>query len=219
VIVKRNKLSKGDALIEVIPLAGFNAQLAYKVPSFLAGQIRKGHLVRIPIRNKSELGVVVQLSSDQIISNEKIKYVLELVQSEPVLTEDLHALLKWCSSYYTASFESILEAMIPSFIRKGMGAKKIRTLEIAKNFDVDLVEPLLKKAPKQAKLLKFMMTQKFALPKAIVIKRLKISSSVCDGLIKKGYLLEAFKEEKREAYMDTLAQESNEVLAKAHQLT
>lgn len=218
-IVKRNKLSKSEALVEVIPLAGFNAQLAYKVPSFLAGQIRKGHLVRIPIRNKSELGVVVQLSSDQIISNEKIKYVLELVQSEPVLTEDLHALLKWCSSYYTASFESILEAMIPSFIRKGMGAKKIRTLEIAKNFDVDLVEPLLKKAPKQAKLLKFMMTQKFALPKAIVIKRLKISSSVCDGLIKKGYLLEAFKEEKREAYMDTLAQESNEVLAKAHQLT
>jgi len=219
VIAKRNKDSKSESLVEVIPLAGFNAQLAYKVPSFLAGQICKGHLVRIPIRNKSELGVVVQLSSEQIISNEKIKYVLELVQSEPVLTEDLHALLKWCSSYYTASFESILEAMIPSFIRKGMGSKKIRTLKIAENFDVNLIEPLLKRAPKQAELLKFMMTQKFALPKAIVIKRLKISPSVCDSLIKKGYLIEAFKEEKREAYMDTLAQESNEVIAKAHELT
>lgn len=149
-IAKRNKDSKSESLVEVIPLAGFNAQLAYKVPSFLAGQICKGHLVRIPIRNKSELGVVVQLSSEQIISNEKIKYVLELVQSEPVLTEDLHALLKWCSSYYTASFESILEAMIPSFIRKGMGSKKIRTLKIAENFDVNLIEPLLKE--RQSKL-------------------------------------------------------------------
>lgn len=218
-IAKKNRELRGEALVEVIPLAGFNAQLAYKVPTFLSGQIRKGHLVRIPIRNKSEFGVVVQLSSEQIISNEKIKYVLELVQDEPVLTDDLHALLKWCSSYYTASFESILEAMIPSFIRKGMGAKKIRTLQMAKNFDASLVEPLLKRAPKQAMLLKFMMSQKFPLPKALVIKRLKISPSVCDSLIKKGYLMESFKEEKREAYMDSLAQESNEVIAKTHNLT
>ena len=135
--MRKIKSIKGDALVEVIPLAGFNAQLAYKVPSFLAGQIRKGHLVRILIRNKSELGVVVQLSSEQIIDHQKIKYILELVQSEPVLTEDLHALLKWCASYYTASYESIIEAMIPSFIRKGMGSKKVCMLKIANNFELE----------------------------------------------------------------------------------
>ena len=216
---KRDLIGKRETLVEVIPLAGFNAQLAYKVPSFLEGKIRKGHLVRIPIRNKNELGVVVQLSSEQILSIDKIKFILELVQSEPVLTEDLHALLNWCSSYYTASFESILEAMIPSFIRKGMGSKKIRVLQIAKNFEAYLIAPLLKRAPKQAELLKFMMNQKLPLPKALVIKRLKISPSVCDSLIKKGYLVETSKEEKREAYKDKLAQESNEVMAKAHDLT
>ena len=218
-IAKRKRNFKGDALVEVIPLAGFNAQLAYKVPSFLAGKISLGHLVRIPIRNKSEFGVVVQLSSEQIIASEKIKYILELVQDEPVLTDDLHALLKWCASYYTASYESILEAMIPSFIRKGMGSKKIRTIQIAKNFDSEVIESLLKRAPKQAELLRFMVGQKLALPKQTVIKRLKISASVCDGLIKKGYLEEIFKEEKREAYADSLAQESNEVNAHAHRLT
>ena len=218
-IAKNDKVLKGDALVEVIPLAGFNAQLAYKVPSFLAGQIRKGHLVRIPIRNKSELGVVVQLSSEQIIDHQKIKYILELVQSEPVLTEDLHALLKWCASYYTASYESIIEAMIPSFIRKGMGSKKVCMLKIANNFDPNLIEQLSKRAPKQAQLLTFMMGQKFALAKAVVIKRLKVSASVCEGLIKKGYLIESYQEEKREAYKDSLAQESNEVVAKAHNLT
>ena len=218
-IAKRKRNFEVDALVEVIPLAGFNAQLAYKVPSFLAEKIRKGHLVRIPIRNKSEFGVVVQLSSEQIIASEKIKYILELVQNEPVLTDDLHALLRWCASYYTASYESILEAMIPSFIRKGMGSKKIRTIQIAENFDSSVIENLLKKAPKQAELLKFMLSQKFALPKQTVIKRLKISISVCDGLIKKGYLREIFKEEKREAYTDSLAQESNEVKVQAHKLT
>ena len=72
-IANNKKSIKGDALVEVVPLAGFNAQLAYKVPSFLAGQIFKGHLVRIPIRNKSELGVVVQLSSEQIIDYQRGK--------------------------------------------------------------------------------------------------------------------------------------------------
>ena len=71
---KRDLIGKHETLVEVIPLAGFNAQLAYKVPSFLEGKIRKGHLVRIPIRNKNELGVVVQLSSEQIISIDKIKF-------------------------------------------------------------------------------------------------------------------------------------------------
>ena len=173
-IAKNKKSIKDNALVEVIPLAGFNAHLAYKVPSFLAGRIRKGHLVRIPIRNKRELGVVVQLSSEQIIDHNKIKYILDLVQSEPVITDDLHLLLEWCASYYTASYESILEAMIPSFIRKGMGSKKVCMLEISNNFDPNLIELLSKRAPKQAQLLTFMMGQKFALAKALVIKRLNI---------------------------------------------
>ena len=92
-------------------------------------------------------------------------------------------------------------------------------LKIANNFDPNLIEQLSKRAPRQAQLLTFMMGQKFALAKAVVIKRLKVSASVCEGLIKKGYLIESYQEEKREAYKDSLAQESNEVVAKAHNLT
>ena len=62
-----------SAVVEVIPLAGFNAQLAYKVPTFIQSHLALGQLVRIPLRNKNTLGVVVQLGSNQELESNKLK--------------------------------------------------------------------------------------------------------------------------------------------------
>ena len=75
-----------EMLVEVIPLAGFDAQLAYKVPAFLKDQIALGHLVRVPLRNKHELGIVVSLGSKQSIASDQLRCLLEIVQEHPVMT-------------------------------------------------------------------------------------------------------------------------------------
>ena len=208
-----------SAVVEVIPLAGFNAQLTYKVPTFIQPDLALGQLVRIPLRNKNTLGVVVQLGSNQKLESNKLKNILEIVQENPVLTEDLGALLQWCARYYDASYESILEAMIPSFIRKGMKAKKIRTVGISNNFTSSILEILSVRAPKQAALLKFLSQQSRPVERSLVLKRMKLSASVCDALVAKGYVTETYKETLRTAYSDAIGQIATEVLANERKLT
>lgn len=208
-----------EAVVEIIPLAGFNAQLAYKVPTFIQSELARGQLVRIPLRNKNTLGVVVELKSNQIIDRDKLKNILEIVQKNPVLTEDLQALLQWCATYYDASFESILEAMIPSFIRKGMQAKQVRTLQVAKDCSNSILESLSKRAPKQAKLLNYLLQQSMPIERSLLLKRMKISAAVCDALVAKGYVTEHSKEIVRVAYADVIGQTESEVIANEHNLT
>ena len=206
---KRSKNQKCDTLVEVIPLAGFDAQLAYKVPDFLIGRIELGHLVRIPLRNKHELGVVVALESKQSILPNKLRCILEIVQEQPVMTEDLLRLFHWCVQYYAASYESALESIIPSFVRKGSSAKLIKMIALGDSFSQTELAKLEKRAPKQWQLLQFMSQQMLPLPKASLLRRLELSPSVCEALVQKGLLKECLKEEKREAYCDDLSEESD----------
>lgn len=207
------------AVVEVIPLAGFNARLAYKVPSFIQSQLVRGQLVRIPLRNKNTLGVVVQLGSTQTIESNKLKNILEIVQQNPVLTEDLQALLEWSATYYDASYESILEAMIPSFIRKGMQAKRVCTVCVSKNYTAAILEKLSKKAPKQAALLQFLSQQSRPVERSLLLKRMNLSASVCHALVAKGYITEYYKEMVRAAYSDAIGQTATEVVANDRNLT
>ena len=48
-----------------------------------------GSLVRVPLRRRSELGVVLRLGTDQSILPSKLKMLYEVVQEYPVLTAEL----------------------------------------------------------------------------------------------------------------------------------
>lgn len=218
-IARKSKKVKCESLVEVIPLAGFDAQLAYKIPDFLKDRIALGHLVRIPLRNKYELGVVVALESYQSIPPNKLRCISEIVQDEPVMTEDLLKLFHWSVNYYAASYESALESMIPSFIRKGSQAKRIKMIEMGAKLSDDELVKLKKRAPKQWQLVQFLSQQMHALPKGSLLKRLHLSASVCDALIEKGVLKESLKEQKREAYLDDLTDEPERVASSNRVLT
>ena len=189
-MIAPKKSQQKATIVEVIPLAGFDAQLAYKVPPFLEEKILKGLLVRIPLRNQSELGVVIQIGTEQEVPPNKLKSILEIVQPYPVLTEDLFRLFKWCVSYYASNYESVLESMIPSFVRKGMRSKQKKMLSFNKSTDAELVKSLEKKAPKQFQILNYMAQQIAPQSKNLLAKRMGISLSVFDALVGKGFLEE-----------------------------
>ncbi len=218
-MIAPKKSQQKATIVEVIPLAGFDAQLAYKVPPFLEEKILKGLLVRIPLRNQSELGVVIQIGTEQEVPPNKLKSILEIVQPYPVLTEDLFRLFKWCVSYYASNYESVLESMIPSFVRKGMRSKQKKMLSFNKSIDAELVKSLEKKAPKQFQILNYMAQQIAPQSKNLLAKRMGISLSVFDALVGKGFLEEFNIQDEREAYADDLAEEKTEVSSSVKVLT
>ena len=167
-------------------------------------ELKIGSLVRIPLRRRSELGVVARLGTDQVVPPGKLKMLFEVVQPYPVLPPDLMDLFYWVRQYYAASSEAILETMIPAAIRKGMKPKKRRYISKGKAPTAIELVTLEKRAPKQASLLKFIRQQIKPLPRADILKAMKLSASACDGLVTKGFLHETDTEEERVAYEDDL---------------
>ncbi|TVP79755.1 MAG: primosomal protein N' [Puniceicoccaceae bacterium] len=202
--------SSGDtAVVEVIALSGFDKALAYAVPPTCQDSLQLGSLVRIPLRRRSELGVVTRFGTEQVVPPGKLKMLFEVVQPYPVLPPDLMALFRWAQQYYAATPEAILETMIPAAIRKGMKPKTRRYIAKGKAPTAEELAALEQRAPKQAALLKFMRQQVKPLPRADILKAMKISASACDGLVAKGFLHETDTEEARVAYEDELGGEES----------
>ncbi len=192
-------------IVEVVAFSGFDKALAYAVPPTCSGLVRPGALVRIPLRRRSELGVVTRMGTEQVIPPGKLKMLYEVVQDYPVLTQELIDLYRWAVRYYASSPEAMLEAMIPTAIRRGMKPKMRRYIAKGRVPTAEELTALQKRAPKQAELLNFIRQQLKAQPRATILKRMGISASACDALVKKGFLLESDTEEVRVAYDDDIS--------------
>ena len=89
------------------------------------------------------------------------------------MTDDLLKLFKWCVNYYAASYESTLESIIPSFVRKGSRAKQIKLIEVASSFSQTELEQLENSSSQAVEITSFMGQQMYPLPKASLLKRLE----------------------------------------------
>ena len=215
----KQKPNHETALVEVIALSGLDKTLAYAVPPACQEKVKIGSLVRIPLRRRSELGVITRFGTDQVVPPGKIKMLFEVVQPYPVLPPDLMELFNWARQYYVANPEVILETIIPVAIRKGMKPKKRLYISKGKAPSTVELEKLEKRAPKQASLLKFIRQQIKPLPRADILKAMKLSASACDGLVAKGFLCEVDTDEQRIAYEDDLCTEEVVVCARPPTLT
>ncbi len=202
-----SSVAVAENLVEVLPLAGIDHALAYRLPPHLAGQVQRGCLVRVPLRHGSILGVVERLGTDQEVPAAKIKNVLELIFPEPVLTRDLLQLAKWISAYYLAPLESVFEAMIPAPARAGMSARLERQLRAGRLALTDEeLAALERRARKQAAVYRFLRAQTAPVARGVLLTRLKVSPATLDALVEKGLAEETARESPREAYRDDLAE-------------
>ncbi|MEC7280560.1 MAG: primosomal protein N', partial [Verrucomicrobiota bacterium] len=199
------------AIVEVIALSGFDRALAYAVPPTCHEGIKVGSLVRIPLRRRSELGVVLRFGTEQVVPPGKLKMLFEVVQPYPVLPLDLMELFRWAQQYYAATPEAILETIIPAAIRKGMKPKTRLYISKGKAPSAKELAALEKRAPKQAAILKFISQQVKPLPRVDILKAMKIGASACDGLVRKGFLRKTDTEEERIAYEDELGDQETVV--------
>ena len=87
----------------------------YRVPPQWAGGIRVGCRVRIPFRNRTIIGYVVATDSERIV--DQPKDILEVLDSEPILSEHLLRLARWISEHYFSSWGEAISNMIPKMLK------------------------------------------------------------------------------------------------------
>lgn len=185
--------------VEVFPISGIEKPLAYSVPESLGNWIQVGCLVRIPLGNRTLLGVVTQLGTEQIIPKGKLRPIGQLVYPEPLMTPDLLKLAVWLKSYYASSFESVLEAMIPAAVRKQTTERYISFIKLTKTPSEAELQKLKKKASRQYSICKYLIDSgDEKVLKKEVLENLRLGASTLNSLIDKGIIEELFEKDFRE---------------------
>jgi len=192
-------------IVDVAPLTGLDRTLAYAVPDSLAATLAVGSLVRVPLLNRTQLGVVERLDSREAVPAGKLKYILENLYPIPVLTGELIVLGRWMQRYYASSADAAFETMIPAAVRQQTAPKTKALLEAGRILPGDELEKLEKRAPKQAELYQFLRQQIKPLPKSMVLSRLGVNPASCAALVKKGLVKEFSEREERTVYDDDLS--------------
>jgi len=214
-----SSLSDMAAMVEVLPLGGFDHPLTYGAKASLYESLQIGSLVRIPLGVRRIIGIVSTLSPKHSPPRDKLRFVSGLVQPEPVLSEELVGLAKWISTYYASSLENTLGAMIPASVRDGMNARTRKMIEVV-SLPQSEVEQLLKRSPKQWQAYSLLSEQGGKKMDAIAWgKKHKISMSILDGLIQKGLLSQSMDEVNREAYADQWSEEISDQVDSLRELT
>lgn len=78
-----------------------------------------GTRVKVPFGPRTMVGVVTAQNVDSDFSPSQLRAIIEVLDSEPMWSDILFSLLKWCSRYYHYSLgETLFEAM-PTLLRKG----------------------------------------------------------------------------------------------------
>ena len=189
-------------IVGVQPLAGFDKLLHYKVPENLRTTIRQGSLIQIPILNRLEPGLVLEVNAIADVPEARLKNVAGILQDFPALTPDLLALAKWMHAYYAARMESVFEAMIPVAVRDGTRIREEKYLVAAGALTADELAALRKKAPQQAKAYEFLKQQFHPVKKSLVLARLGATAAVASALVKRGLIREETRHIERVAYAD-----------------
>ena len=94
----------------------------YRLPVGIQENVKLGARLLVPFGKRQLTGYAVALhakiSPELEIEEETIKDALELLDSEPLLTEEIIRLTQWSADYYAASWGEVLKASLPAGINQ-----------------------------------------------------------------------------------------------------
>jgi len=96
------------------------AAYTYRLPERLRDTARVGHLVQVPLRQASVLGVIVGLADlpPPALSAEAIRDVTDILDPLPVVTPAQITLARWNRHEYLASLSQAMRLMLPPVWRR-----------------------------------------------------------------------------------------------------
>jgi len=119
-----NKIAK---VVVGLPIEG---PFDYWVDETLRAQIAVGKRVRIPFGDRKCIGYVVGQAAKSHFPRGRLKSILSVIDSVPILSDELLQLTREVSGYYGCSWGEAIETSLPKALRSGTAVD----LPVTKNF-------------------------------------------------------------------------------------
>lgn len=120
--------------VDVILPLPLEARFTYRVPQALNGQIVFGMRVIVPFGNNKLYAAVVERVHEEAPKQFSTKYVLDVIDERPVVSEAQYRLWQWISTYYMCTVGEVMAAALPSALRLASETK----VKIHPEFDGDV---------------------------------------------------------------------------------
>ncbi len=96
----------------------------YSLPNNLADEnLHPGMRVKVSFGRRKLIGVLVEVSDKTDVPTNKLKSILEIIDQEPVFTNEILDLCRWASDYYHHPIGEVLFYALPTKLRQGKPAE------------------------------------------------------------------------------------------------
>lgn len=126
----------------------------YKIPKLLRNKISVGSMLEVPFGkgNRSITGYVVNLTNECNVSEHKLKEIISISGTYPVLSQTMLKLAFWMKEKYYTTLAECVKCILPKFVKD----KTIKYASINKDKENinELIEEILAKNNQQSRVLK-----------------------------------------------------------------
>jgi primosomal protein N' (replication factor Y) len=123
----RESAAQGGVFIGVVFNRPLEQVLTYRVPDRLRRSIQPGQRVRVPLgkRDHEAVGYCVRVDTQppEDLDASKIKDIVELLDSPPLIDSKMLELTRWLADYYACSWGQALDAVVPAGVKKHAGTR------------------------------------------------------------------------------------------------
>ncbi len=194
---RRERVSRLPAAVDPGPLI---ARVAVPSPlrccfDYMVGEspdtppLVPGVRVKVPFGRSTRVGLVMACVVRSDIDASRLKTVLEVLDSDPLLGEDMLEIVRWAAAYYHHPIGEVVSATLPSLLRQGRPARiaaltRYRLTPIGTSITVASLD----RAPRQRALLDCLRGQAQGLTREEITARGHRSSRVLADLQRKGWV-------------------------------
>ncbi|MCW8906037.1 MAG: primosomal protein N' [Sedimenticola sp.] len=154
-----------------------------------AGRLLPGVRLRVPFGRGERCGLLLEVRVWQEQGERTLKRALALLDGTPLFTAEDLALLKWASRYYQYPLGEVIANALPVRLRKGLSALPVHTPVWRLTGQGSMqAESDLKRAPKQAALLRLLREQEGGMTREQVYQQFGACGPTLKALQQKGWL-------------------------------
>ncbi len=125
-----------------------------------AGPVAPGQRVRVPFGRQRLVGLVMEAAATSDVPADRLKPVLEVLDTEAVLDRSAIGLLKWAAEYYHHPIGEVIAAAMPKALREGAGTVAVEHVwSLTPDGAKALAAGEPRRAPKQRRVLEALSQQ------------------------------------------------------------